>query len=121
MRSRYSAFALGEVAYLLRTLHPVHPDRARPAPEVLRELKATCTIFKYPELEVLDHRPAGPAGPAQVLFLARVFENGRERSFVERSDFEHDGAGWRYVGGVLKGLRELGGTASRLRLATFPG
>ena len=27
MRSRYSAFALREVAYLWKTLHPDHPDR----------------------------------------------------------------------------------------------
>lgn len=29
MRSRFTAFALGEVAYLWRTLHAAHPDRAR--------------------------------------------------------------------------------------------
>lgn len=120
MRSRYSAFALGEVDYLWRTLHPEHPDRARPEAEVTRELRHSCATFKYPGLTVLEHRP-GPEGVAQVLFLARVFERGKERSFVERSDFRHDGSGWRYVGGTLKALAELPGDPLRLTLATFPG
>ena len=120
MRSRYSAYALGEVGYLLRTLHPGHPDRARPEAEVLRELRATCTHFKYPRLEVLDWLPAAEGVPARVLFLAHVYEHGKDCSFVERSDFEHDGTGWRYAGGVLVPRREVQGDAARLTLATFP-
>jgi len=34
-------------------------------------------------------------GIARVLFLARIFEKGREGSFVELSEFAHDGVGWR--------------------------
>ena len=100
MRSRYSAFALGEVGYLWRTLHPLHPDRSRPEAKVLGELRAVCRTFKYPGLEVLQTSGPDADGRAWVTFHARVFESGRDRSFRERSEFRHDGTGWRYVAGA---------------------
>jgi SEC-C motif-containing protein len=120
MRSRYSAFALREVAWLWKSLHPDHPDRARPEAEVLRELRAFTQSHQYPGLVVMDRRPPDEHGVAQVLFFAKVFERGKERSFVERSDFRHDGTGWRYVSGVLRLPQELKGPPEALTLATFP-
>lgn len=120
MRSRYSAFALREVAYLWKTLHPDHPDRARPEAEVLKELRAHCQSHQFPGLVVMDRRPPDAQGVAQVLFFAKVFEKGKDRSFVERSDFRHDGTGWRYVSGVLHLPKELAGPPEALTLATFP-
>src|SRR6187431_2086502 len=76
MRSRYSAFALKELGYLWRTLHPDHPDRSRPEAEVLRGLRATTSALKYPGLSVLGEQPPGEDGVARVLFLARIFEKG---------------------------------------------
>ncbi len=121
MRSRYSAFALKEVEYLWRTLHPDHPDRARPQEELLRELRATATRLKYPRLHVLDRRPPDASGMAQVLFYARIFESGKDRSFIERSDFRHDGTGWRYLSGVALAPSQVPGPPEALTLATFPG
>jgi len=101
MRSRYAAFAMRLVEYLARTLHPEHPDCAA-SPEALRRaMRAACDRFRYPGLRVLDRAGTDPALPAQVLFHARVFESGADRSFVERSDFRHDGTGWRYLAGTL--------------------
>ena len=119
MRSRYSAFALREVEYLWRTLHPGHPDRARPKEEVLRELRAVAGSHRYPGLRVLDSRPPDETGTARVLFHARVFERGKDRSFVERSEFRHDGTGWRYLRGEPRTPSELGVPPESLTLATF--
>jgi SEC-C motif-containing protein len=107
MRSRYAAFARKQVDYLWRTLHPDHPERLRPEAEVKRALAATASTFKYPGLEILEARAADERGPAQVLFLARVFERGRECSFVELSDFAHDGEGWRYLAGKSVAVSQL--------------
>ncbi|MBU8895563.1 hypothetical protein KRR26_08095 [Corallococcus sp. M34] len=120
MRSRYSAFALREVAYLWKTLHPDHPDRARPEAEALRELRASAAAHQYPGLVVMDRQAPDASGVARVLFFAKVFERGKDRSFVERSDFRHDGTGWRYVSGVGKLPRELPVPPESLTLATFP-
>src|SRR4051812_39885875 len=62
MRSRYSAFALGEVDYLLRTLDPDHPDRQRPEAEALAELRRARSGVKYVGLRILDHDEAGDLG-----------------------------------------------------------
>ena len=121
MRSRYSAYALKEAAYLWKTLHPDHLDRARPEAEVLKELRAFSQSHQFPGLVIMDRRPPDAQGVAQVLFFAKVFERGKDRSFVERSDFRHDGAGWRYVSGVAKLPSELKGPPEALTLATFPG
>ena len=76
--------------------------------------------FQYPGLVVMDRRAPDEQGVAQVLFFAKVFERGKDRSFVERSDFRHDGTGWRYVSGVLRLPSELKSPPEALTLATFP-
>ena len=119
MRSRYAAFAVRDVAYLWRTLHPSHPDASRPEADVTRELRAAASQFHFTGLRVLDWREPDAAGRAQVLFLARLFRAGREHSFVEASDFLHDGVGWRYVGGEPAPLASVAGDAERLTLDTF--
>ncbi|WP_342376471.1 YchJ family metal-binding protein [Myxococcus stipitatus] len=120
MRSRYSAFAMREAAYLWRTLHSSHPDRTRPEAEVVRELRTFAQGHQFPKLVVMDRRAPDAQGVAQVLFFAKVFEKGKERSFVERSDFLHDGVGWRYHSGDTFALRELTVPPETLTIDTFP-
>lgn len=120
MRSRYSAFALREVEYLWRTLHPEHPDRARPKEEVVRELRAVASAHKYPKLQVLDRQLTDTADTSVVLFHARIFETGKDRSFVERSEFRHDGTGWRYLSGEALAPSALRVPPESLTLANFP-
>jgi len=111
MRSRFSAFALGEDAYLLRTLDPEHPDRCRPEREALVELRASRRGVRYVRLRILD------AEEARVLFHAELYESGRERSFAELSEFRREGAEWRYWRGEARGLRAA--EAERLRFSTW--
>jgi SEC-C motif-containing protein len=120
MRSRFSAFALRDADYLARTLHPDHEDRALPQADLVRRIKASASAFKYMALEILDRRDPGEDGIAQVLFLARVFEKGKERSFVELSDFAHDGEGWRYLRGVALPVARVHGDPMALTVAAFP-
>jgi SEC-C motif-containing protein len=105
MRSRYSAFALGEAEYLLHTLHKDHEDRGVPRAELLRALRASKDRRRYTSLRILDERRSGRT--AEVLFCAGVTEAGKDVSFVELSDFEHDGTGWRYLSGILLPLAYL--------------
>ena len=119
MRSRYSAFALREVDYLWRTLHPEHPDRARPRDDWTREVRAHAQALKYPRLHVLDRQLAPPPAPSVVLFHARVFENGQDRSFVERSEFRHDGTGWRYLRGDARDPASFARPPESLTLEAF--
>jgi SEC-C motif domain protein len=99
MRSRFSAFALGLGAYLVRTLSAPHPDRADPNLE--RSLSQAKTTHRYMGLSIVH------TSQEQVLFLARIFVKGRDQSFAELSTFadERDhNAGpsvWRYASGIM--------------------
>jgi SEC-C motif-containing protein len=99
MRSRFAAFGLKNAEYLWRTLHRDHDDRTRPQALVLKEIRDACVANRYLALRVLDARDADASGVAKVLFAAKVFFRGRDLSFVECSDFVHDGVGWRYLTG----------------------
>ncbi len=88
MRSRYSAYVVGRIEYLLATWHP------STAPGEL-ELQPV----KWLELEV---RHAGQSGEAGVVeFVARLRVNGRAQRLHEISNFvRHDGR-WFYIDGRM--------------------
>lgn len=114
MRSRYAAFALGEAEYLVHTLHEDHADRRLPRADLIRSLRGARDRLRYPSLAILDSRAGG--GTAEVLFAAGLFEGKRDQSFVELSDFAHDGEGWRYVSGILVPLSQLGRSTEGLTI-----
>ncbi|MDP3221396.1 MAG: YchJ family metal-binding protein [Deltaproteobacteria bacterium] len=119
MRSRYSAFARGDEDYVLRTLHPDHADLEEGVEAMRASLRDTFRRNRYEGLRVLDQRPAGSDGLAEVLFQARVREGGVDRSFVERSYFAHEGVGWRYLAGDLLPAAALKGRIEGLTLDAF--
>jgi SEC-C motif-containing protein len=91
MRSRYAAFALGEVAYLMKT-HV--PDDGRSLTE--SELREACRA-RFLGLRVLEAKEENGA-TAVVRFHARVFSGGTDRSFEETSEFRRIDRAWRYTG-----------------------
>jgi len=99
MRSRYAAYANKLAPYIYRTTHSNHEDRKRPESDVMREIRDAVSSLRFMHLTVLDHEDPNETGLARVLFFARVFEKGQNRSFIELSDFLHDGTGWRYLRG----------------------
>ena len=92
MRSRYSAFVLGDVPYLLSTWH----SSQRPA-----ELKLEAG-GKWLGLDIKQHRMTGP-DTAEVEFVARFRVGGKAVRQHERSRFVRekslDGTRWFYVDG----------------------
>lgn len=107
MRSRYAAFALTEVDYLIRTLHPEHPDASVPHDALAATLRGACRAYKYTGLTILEQRSEGDV--ATVVFRAKVFDKGRDLSFTETSQFERVDGAWRYRSGETL---ERQGTAS---------
>lgn len=124
MRSRFSAFALGLDAYLVRTLSVSHPDRDIPEPALLRQVAKSREKRRFLDLVILHASAEGDSG--EVLFFARIFEQGQDRSFAELSTFDREAGGWRYASGILvprEGLPDDPKTLTReafLELAAEP-
>lgn len=86
MRSRYSAFVLGELDYLRASWHPsTCPDDVAPLPGT-----------KWLGLEVRDHVVID-ATHAEVEFVARYRVAGRAVRLHERSRFVQEQGCWLYV------------------------
>jgi SEC-C motif domain protein len=89
MRSRYSAFALGDRAYLLATWH----SDTRPP-----ELEADPPSLRWLGLEVRQHAVQDP-DHATVEFVARSKLGGRAHRLHETSRFARVDGRWFYVDG----------------------
>ena len=92
MRSRYSAFVLDRIDYLMDTWHPgTRPARLDPNPPGLKwlglDVKATA-------LQDADH--------GTVEFVARSKQGGRAHRLHEVSRFVREGGRWFYVDGDLR-------------------
>jgi SEC-C motif-containing protein len=94
MRSRYSAFAVGDVGYLLATWHP----RTRP-----RGLDLDPQV-RWTGLDVLATTGGSLlSAEGTVEFRAHYVRDGRAGSQHENSRFVRDDGAWRYLDGVARG------------------
>ncbi|MFM9971840.1 MAG: YchJ family protein [Burkholderiales bacterium] len=88
MRSRYSAYVVGLIDYLLATWHPsTAPGELELSP------------VKWIGLEVLHIEMAGDAGVVE--FVARCRVNGRAERMHEISRFVREGGRWYYIDGQM--------------------
>lgn len=117
MRSRFAAFARGELSYLFRTLHPDHDDHPQGEAAWVRAAAQSGKRARYDALAILDRDGPDADGTARVLFHVTMRFDGRDASFAELSSFAHDGTGWRYVGGATRRMSYK--QAAALRIATF--
>ena len=88
MRSRYSAYVLGLLDYLLATWHP------STAPGDLE-----LSPVKWLGLEVRHTQASGDAGVVE--FVARYRDNGRAVRLHETSRFVREEGRWLYIDGVV--------------------
>ncbi|HXP57019.1 MAG TPA: YchJ family metal-binding protein [Streptosporangiaceae bacterium] len=89
MRSRFSAFAVGDADYLLRTWHPAsRPQELALDPEIV-----------WKRLAVLETQAGGLFDTeGTVRFRAVYVEDGQRRVLTENSRFVRQDRAWTYVG-----------------------
>jgi len=99
MRSRYAAYALGLGEYLVATLARDHEDREAPHDALVRALSSARRTQRFMGLRVV-RASGGPADrEGEVVFVATIFERGKDLSFAERSRFVRERDAWRYASG----------------------
>jgi SEC-C motif-containing protein len=86
MRSRYSAYVLGQIDYLLATWHPSTSPGELELPPV-----------KWLELDVRHAQATGDAGVVE--FVAHLRENGRGARMHEISRCVREEGRWLYIDG----------------------
>lgn len=97
MRSRYCAYALGRVEYLLTTTHPGGPHWEADTEAWRAEIRRFCEATTFQGLEV----EAVEAGEetSRVLFRATLAGGGRTVILRENSLFLRQGGRWLYHSG----------------------
>ena len=92
MRSRYAAYAVGELGYVFRTWHPrTRPSDVTDSPGLV-----------WTRLDVLDVVDGGPDDDTgEVEFRAHFQGPDGSGTMQERSRFERRGGRWVYVDGVV--------------------
>lgn len=97
MRSRYSAFVLGKLDYLLATWHAsTRPPQLEPEPPGMKWLG-----LEVRRCQVHGGQGAQGAHRASVEFVARSKLGGRAHRLHERSDFVFEAGQWFYVNGEM--------------------
>lgn len=117
MRSRYSAFALGFGKYLMKTLASTHEDRKLPPAALELELARAKDEQRYLDLVVLSSSEDETSG--EVLFYAKIFSKGTDRSFAELSTFVRADGGFRYASAILVPRPQIPGDPRALTRETF--
>ena len=115
VRARYSAFAIGLGEFLHATLADAHPDRAHgtAVPARIAELSRSGRTLKYMGVVVSE------ADDARALFLAKVFEKGKDRSFMELSRFVVEEGTLRYASGILLPRTALPNGGDAMDIASY--
>lgn len=100
MRSRYSAFAVGNVEYLLATHHP---SQQQPNPRA--GLLQTVSRTNWIGLQILATRQGAENDTSGwVEFVAAYEEGGVTGRLHERSEFVRENGRWFYLSGDAKNL-----------------
>ena len=98
MRSRFSAYALGKVDYLITT----RPEAKR-GEEDREELARYCKSVTCVGLKIVAKEKGGKADDTGVVtFHASLQANGRRSLHIETSNFAREAGRWVYVDGVVK-------------------
>lgn len=95
MRSRFSAYALGKVDYLLKTTS--ESERAK---LVREELAQYCRTIKCISLKIISAEQGGPGDETgTVKFHASLQVQGKRQLHIELSRFIREEGAWVYVDG----------------------
>ncbi len=98
MRSRYTAYVLGEIDYLVKTTHP-----AVRRTDLWIQYKQTHDTIRWIGLEVVKTAQGSVRDKTgKVEFKASYVQEGRHAVHHELSRFRRHGGDWHYVDGVIE-------------------
>jgi len=102
MRSRYAAYSLQLVDYIIQTTHPSNELFKKTEKEMRKNILEFSQNTSFIGLEILDFQDGEKE--AFVTFKALLAQKGHDVSFQEKSRFLRENGRWLYVnavGGIL--------------------
>ena len=96
MRSRYAAYSLGKVGYIIQTEHKRNQRSPQEMITWRKDLKYFCQNTRFMGLQILGEESLGES-KATVTFQAILLQAGKDASFMECSVFERVNGRWFYV------------------------
>lgn len=99
MRSRYCAYALGLIDYIIETTHSCHPDHKLNAGARKQSLDTFCKATTFIDLIIHEHSNHGEF--ETVTFTATLLQNGNDASFTEKSVFKKELGKLKYFSGEM--------------------
>ncbi len=97
MKSRYSAFAVSNVNYIISTTHKENPDFTDDLKSWEKDILAFCKYTKFEKLEILEFLEDDKE--SFVTFKATLFQDKKDISFIEKSRFLKVEDKWFYIDG----------------------
>jgi len=95
MRSRYAAFALGLVDYVIDTTDP-KGNKYKPVRAIwTQELETFCQTTQFLGLEIMS------AAENMVVFRVNLVQSGKPSPYIERSIFTCPNGRWLYYDGMM--------------------
>ncbi len=101
MRSRYSAYAMGNVRYIIDTTHPASPYYQKNKSAWTKSLKTYTDKTTFIGLQVQDAHIEQDGKTGFVTFTAILLQDGKNASFTEKSRFLLVNQRWLYVDGEI--------------------
>lgn len=99
MRSRYSAYALHIVNYIIQTTHPENLSFTLDILKWRQQISEFCESTKFEGLTILEFIDGKES--ASVTFTAKLTQNNQDVSFTEKSFFVKIDGKWLYKKGQL--------------------
>ena len=105
MRSRFSAYALSDADYIIKTSHPKNVCFRKDLKTLKEEVLRFCKETSFENLEILDF--IEEKDKAFVTFIAYLKADKKDITFTEISHFEKQNGKWLYIDGQLfEGIRK---------------
>lgn len=97
MRSRYTAYTLGDADYILKTTHADNPQAHLPVDFQKEQILKFCQSTDFKGLEILEVQEGDLV--STVTFRANLFQDKTDCSFIEKSHFKKENNFWFYLKG----------------------
>ncbi|HEV8052008.1 MAG TPA: YchJ family metal-binding protein [Parachlamydiaceae bacterium] len=99
MRSRYTAYAMGNADYILKTTHKDNRESHKSAKLQMQQILSFCQNTEFNGLKILEVREGDLS--STVTFHVILSQNNHDASFTEKSFFEKVNGAWFYLKGEV--------------------